>query len=242
MRKFGIIGNPVEQSFSARYFSEKFEREGIDAEYRKYKCETIEQAQEVLSKLDGCNVTIPHKQAIIPLLKSLDETAAEIEAVNVVKDYVGYNTDCIGFMDSIRPLLRDEDQNALVLGTGGAAKAVSYGLKKLGIKPTYVSRKLKLESQDSKILGYDELTQEVMQRNTVIVNCTPLGMWPEVDGKPNIPYQYLSSEHILFDCVYNPQETQFLREGRERGARIQNGMNMLIGQAVAAWKIWNNLN
>lgn len=254
MRRFGIIGNPVEQSFSARYFTEKFEREGIDAEYKKYKCETIDEARDVLGIVDGCNVTIPHKQAIMALLDELDETAREIGAVNVVKargSYLtGYNTDCIGFMDSIRPLLRPTDTKALILGTGGAAKAVRYGLEKLGVLPTFVSRMIngdaaELLNGDGQrpkwwILGYDELTEEVMREHTVIVNCTPVGMWPNVEGRPAIPYEYISSEHLLFDCIYNPEETEFLREGRERGARTKNGMEMLIGQAVAAWKIWGD--
>lgn len=237
MRRFGIIGNPVEQSFSARYFTEKFEREGIDAEYKKYKCETIDEARDVLGIVDGCNVTIPHKQAIMALLDELDETAREIGAVNVVKargSYLtGYNTDCIGFMDSIRPMLRPTDKKALILGTGGAAKAVRYGLQKLGLTPTYVSRSPK-EGQ----LIYTDLTPAILASHTVIVNCTPVGMWPNVEGKPAIPYEYISSEHLLFDCIYNPEETAFLREGRERGARTKNGMQMLIGQAVAAWRIW----
>lgn len=235
----------MEQSFSARYFTEKFEREGIDAEYTKYKCETINEARNVLGIVEGCNVTIPHKQAIMALLDELDETAREIGAVNVVKrgpegHLIGYNTDCIGFMDSIRPLLRPTDKKALILGTGGAAKAVRYGLEKLGVKPTFVSRKIDVEAKplDGGIIGYGELTEEVMREHTVIVNCTPVGMWPNVDGKPAIPYEYIGSEHLLFDCIYNPEETEFLREGRERGAITRNGMEMLIGQAVAAWRIW----
>lgn len=242
----------MEQSFSARYFTEKFEREGIDAEYKKYKCETIDEARDVLGIVDGCNVTIPHKQAIMALLDELDETACEIGAVNVVKrgkedNLTGYNTDCIGFMDSIRPLLRPTDKKALILGTGGAAKAVRYGLEKLGVLPTFVSRKideapraLDVASLDGEVIGYGGLTEEVMREHTVIVNCTPVGMWPNVEGKPAIPYEYIGSEHLLFDCIYNPEETEFLREGRERSARTKNGMQMLIGQAVAAWRIWNN--
>lgn len=228
----------MEQSFSARYFTEKFEREGIDAEYTKYKCETIDEARNVLGIVDGCNVTIPHKQAIMALLDELDETAHEIGAVNVVKrgregHLIGYNTDCIGFMDSIRPLLRPTDTKALILGTGGAAKAVRYGLRKLGLTPTYVSRTPR-EGQ----LNYTGLTPAIMAEHTVIVNCTPLGMWPNVAGKPAIPYAHIGGEHLLFDCIYNPEETEFLREGRERGAITRNGMEMLIGQAVAAWRIW----
>jgi len=148
---------------------------------------------------------------------------------------VGYNTDCIGFMDSIRPLLRDYDRQALVLGTGGASKAVCYGLRKLGVTPTLVSRTPK-DGQ----LGYNELTEEIMTTHTVIVNCTPLGMVPDVDTCPDIPYAALSARHLLFDCVYNPEETLFLRKGKAQGATIRNGMEMLYGQARAAWQIWNS--
>ncbi len=190
-------------------------------------------------------MTIPHKRAVIPLLDRLDETAAEIGAVNVVKtshvpslrgeiELVGYNTDCIGFMESIKPMLKDTDRRALVLGTGGAAKAMMYGLRKLGIEAIYVSR-----TPGEGMVEYKELTAEVMRTHTVIVNCTPLGMWPEVEGSPAIPYEWIGTKHMLFDCVYNPEETVFLRRGREQGARTLNGMGMLIGQADAAWKIWS---
>lgn len=238
MRHFGIIGNPVEQSFSAKFFMEKFEREGIDAEYTRYRCETIEDAAAVIKKLNGCNITIPHKQAVIPLLDQLDDTAQEIGAVNVVKregtKLIGYNTDCIGFMDSIRPLLLPTDKKALILGTGGAAKAVRYGLQKLGLEVQYVSR----TPRDGAI-GYDQITGELLAAYTVIVNCTPLGMWPNVHGKAPIPYDFIREYHLLYDCVYNPEETEFLREGSIRGARTKNGLDMLHGQAVAAWSIWN---
>jgi shikimate dehydrogenase len=180
------------------------------------------------------NVTLPYKQAIIPYLDRLDETAEVIGAVNVVHRRVGYNTDCLGFMESIRPLIRDYDHEALVLGTGGASKAVCYGLRKLGISPTLVSRTPKKD-----MLGYEDLTEEVMSTHTVIVNCTPLGMLPDVDSCPAIPYERISARHLLFDCVYNPEETLFLRKGKAQGAAIRNGMEMLTGQAKAAWKIWN---
>lgn len=240
MRHYGIIGNPVAQSFSAKYFTEFFAREGIDAEYTRYCCPTIAHAQDILPTLDGCNVTIPHKQVIIPLLDQLDETAREIGAVNVVKREAdgrrtGYNTDAIGFMDSIRPLLRENDQWALVLGTGGAAKAVYYGLRKLGLQPTYVSR-----TPQEGMLGYDQLSEEVMQRYTVIVNCTPLGMWPDTDAAAPLPYALIGKQHLLFDCIYNPEQTLFLKRGHENGATTMNGIEMLYGQAKAAWQIWNH--
>jgi len=237
MRHFGIIGFPLLHSFSAKYFNEKFATEKIEAEYSLYPMKelTNERMNELLDTLDGMNVTMPYKQAIIPYLERLDETAEAVGAVNVVHKRVGYNTDCIGFMESIRPLLGENDHKALVLGTGGASKAVCYGLKKLGVSPTLVSRTPK-----EGMLGYDQLTEEVMKEYTVIVNCTPLGMTPEENTYPAIPYEWISARHLLFDCVYNPEETLFLQKGKAQGARIRNGMEMLFGQAKAAWAIWSN--
>lgn len=238
MRHFGIIGYPLLHSFSAKYFNEKFATEKIDAEFSLYPllAEQIpSQVEGLFERLDGFNVTLPYKQAIIPYLDRLDETAQVIGAVNVVHQRVGYNTDCIGFMESIKPLLREYDQKALVLGTGGASKAVCYGLRKLGLIPTLVSRTPK-----EGMLGYEELNQEVMAAHTVIVNCTPLGMLPDVDSCPAIPYELITPRHLLFDCVYNPEETLFLRKGKAQGATIQNGIGMLLGQARAAWEIWNS--
>ena len=238
MRHYGIIGYPLQHSFSAKYFNEKFAKEDIEAEYSLYPVPIGNLKLEIgnlMDSLDGFNVTLPYKQAIIPFLDRLDETAEAIGAVNVVHRRVGYNTDCLGFMESIRPLLRDYDRKALVLGTGGASKAVCYGLQKSGITPTLVSRTPK-EGQ----LGYKDLTEEVMADHTVIVNCTPLGMLPDVDSCPDIPYAMISARHLLFDCVYNPEETLFLRKGKAQGATIRNGIEMLIGQAKAAWSIWSN--
>ena len=237
MRHFGIIGYPLIHSFSAKYFNEKFESEKIDAEYSLYPTENLtgERMNELMNSLDGMNVTMPYKKDVIAYLDRLDETAEAIGAVNVIHDRVGYNTDCLGFIDSIRPLLREYDKKALVLGTGGASKAVCFGLKKLGISPTLVSRTPKVG-----MLGYDDLTEAVMSDYTVIVNCTPLGMAPEEETFPPIPYEYISARHLLFDCVYNPEETLFLQKGKVQGATTRNGMEMLYGQAKAAWKIWNN--
>ena len=237
MRHFGIIGYPLIHSFSAKYFNEKFESEKIDAEYSLYPTENLtrERMNELMNSLDGMNVTMPYKKDVIAYLDRLDETAEAIGAVNVIHDRVGYNTDCLGFIDSIRPLLREYDKKALVLGTGGASKAVCFGLKKLGISPTLVSR-----TPQEGMLGYDDLTEAVMSDYTVIVNCTPLGMAPEEETFPPIPYEYISARHLLFDCVYNPEETLFLQKGKVQGATTRNGMEMLYGQAKAAWKIWNN--
>lgn len=240
MRHFGIIGYPLLHSFSAKYFNEKFATEHIDAEYSLYPLEENEwhkedgkRIKELMDTLDGMNVTLPYKQTIIPYLDRLDETAEVIGAVNVVYKHVGYNTDCLGFMASIRPLLRTFDKKALVLGTGGASKAVCYGLRKLGIEPTLVSR-----TPVNGILGYKDLSAEVIAEHSIIVNCTPLGMLPDVDTCPDIPYELISDQHLLFDCVYNPEETLFLRKGKAQGATIRNGIEMLVGQAQAAWKIW----
>ena len=237
MRHFGIIGFPLLHSFSAKYFNEKFATEKIEAEYSLYpvQVENLQsKVESLLDALDGFNVTLPYKQAIIPFLDHLDETAEVIGAVNVVHQRVGYNTDCLGFMDSIRPLLRDYDRKALVLGTGGASKAACYGLRKLGVCPTLVSR-----TPQTGQLAYSDLTPEIMAEHTVIVNCTPLGMLPDIESCPDIPYEQLSARHLLFDCVYNPEKTLFLSKGEAQGATIRNGMEMLTGQAKAAWKIWN---
>jgi len=238
MRHYGIIGFPLLHSFSAKFFNEKFATEKIDAEYSLYPVQIGNLKLEIgniLDSLDGFNVTLPYKQEVIPYLERLDETAEAIGAVNVVYKHVGYNTDCLGFMESMRPLVREYDRKALVLGTGGASKAVCYGLRKLGISPTLVSRTPK-----AGMLGYDALTQEVMDSHTIIVNCTPLGMLPDVDSCPDIPYERLSARHLLYDCVYNPEETLFLKKGKAQGCTIKNGLDMLYGQAKAAWRIWSN--
>lgn len=240
MKQFGIIGFPVGHSFSAKYFSEKFEKEHIDAIYTKYPLEHIEDIRDLLAmpNLAGLNVTIPHKIAVTKFLQSLDETAETIGAVNVIArrqdGWRGYNTDAIGFMSSIRPYLQPNDKRALILGTGGASRAVHYGMKQLGIVVTLVSR-----TPRGGGITYDELDEVTLHQHNIIVNCTPLGMTPNIDVCPNIPYQHINSNHLLFDCVYTPEETLFLKQGKTHGARCVSGMGMLIGQAEAAWKIWN---
>ncbi len=238
MRHFGIIGYPLLHSFSAKYFNEKFATEKIDAEYSLYPIGIEDlrlEVEDLFNRLDGMNVTMPYKQAIIPYLDQLDETAKAVGAVNVVHQRIGYNTDCIGFMESLKPLLREFDRKALVLGTGGASKAACYGLRKLGVTPTLMSRTPK-----EGMLAYEDLNKEIMEAHTVIVNCTPLGMLPDVDSCPPIPYELITPRHLLFDCVYNPEETLFLQKGKAQGATIQNGIGMLLGQARAAWEIWNS--
>ena len=239
MRSFGLIGRTLGHSFSQRYFTEKFLREGIDAQYRNYEMPDVSGVGPLIQSvpdLVGLNVTIPYKRDVIPLLSSLSHEAHDIGAVNVVRirDMRGFNTDVVGFRESLRPLLQPHHTHALVLGTGGASLAVKHGLHQLGIETQSVSR-----TPTGDTITYSDLDAEVMKSHTVIVNCTPLGTYPNVDECPDIPYHMLTPRHLLFDLVYNPAETLFLRRGREQGATIKNGYQMLILQAEAAWKIWN---
>lgn len=234
MKHFGIVGKPLEHSFSARYFTEKFLREGIDADYHLLPMDTIQGVTDVMDTLDGFNVTLPYKQAVLPYLTEIDPTAVAIGAVNVVRGRHGYNTDWIGFVDSIRPLLCEADRHALVLGTGGVSRAVVYGLHRLGLDCLSVSR-----TPHGDAIAYEEIDRSIMDTHTVIVNCTPLGMYPNVDSCPCLPYERIDSRHLLYDCVYNPERTRFLRRGEEYGARTKNGLEMLHLQAEAAWRIWN---
>ena len=235
-KHYGIIGKPLGHSQSAEYFNRKFRHEGQLAEYSMYPLERIEDVEKLWreKRLDGLNVTIPYKEAIIPHLDELDETAKEIGAVNVVKiaegKKKGYNTDAAGFMKAIRPLLRGEEKTAAVLGSGGASKAVCYGLGKLGIKSTVVSRKPK----DGQI-GYEALKPEEYD---IIVNATPVGMAPNIDACPPINTEAIRAGQIVFDCIYNPEETVLLQKAAEQGARTSNGKTMLLGQAEEAWRIW----
>lgn len=245
---YGLIGYPLGHSFSRDYFNKKFETESIDAEYVNFELPAIDDFQSVIARnpnIRGLNVTIPYKEKIIPLLDGLDQTAAAIGAVNVIKvirnnkgeitSLKGYNSDVIGFMDSIRGMLLPTHKKALVLGTGGAAKAVVYGLKQLGVEPTLVSR-TKKEGR----LTYHGLSQhpEILTEHTVIVNTTPLGMYPNIDSCPDLPYDYITPEHLCYDVLYNPDVTLFMKKCAERGAIIKNGLEMLLMQAFAAWNIW----
>lgn len=242
---YALIGYPLGHSFSKGYFTHFFEQQEIDAEYKNFELSSIEALPTILNDepaLRGFNVTIPYKQQVIPYLHELDTAAETIGAVNVVKvtrcnDHIhlkGYNTDAIGFSDSISPLLQSHHTHALILGTGGASKAVAYALQQLRLGIQYVSR-----TSREGILSYDELTPEIMARHTVIVNTTPLGMHPKIDECPPLDYTQITSRHLLFDVVYNPEKTLFLQRGEQAGATICNGMAMLIGQAKAAWRIWN---
>ena len=236
MKHFALIGFPLGHSLSATYFAEKFAREGINAEYSPL---AIERAEEVLphcEHLSGFNVTIPHKQAIMPFLSAISEEAQAIGAVNCVKvtteGLVGYNTDVIGIRKSLEGVVLN-GAKAIVLGTGGASKAVQYVLREGGAEVQVVSR-----SKGSADLTYEELSEEVIADTNIIVNTTPLGMFPNIDNAPELPYSALSAKHTLFDCVYNPRLTKFLQLGAAQGARTIDGMTMFEAQAEASWEIW----
>lgn len=245
---YGLIGYPLGHSFSRDYFNKKFETEDINAEYVNFEIPTIEEFPSVVARnpnLTGLNVTIPYKEKVIPLLDALDSTAEAIGAVNVIKvirnsrgqisKLKGYNSDVIGFMDSIRDLLRPYHKKALVLGTGGASKAVSYGLRQLGVEPTFVSR---TKAEGRYTYHGISLNPEIISEHTVIVNTTPLGMYPNVDKYPDLPYDYITREHLCYDLLYNPDTTMFMRKCAEHGATTKNGLEMLLMQAFAAWNIW----
>ncbi len=244
---YGLLGHPLGHSFSRAFFNDKFAREGIDAEYLNFDIESIEVLPQLLREhpnLCGLNVTIPYKKAVIPYLDSLSDEARAIGAVNVIRvtqdGLKGFNSDIIGFMDSIRPLLQPHHKKALVLGTGGASKAICHGLERLGIEWSYVTRtKKRDEDTAAPMLTYSEVTPSLLADYTVIVNCTPLGMFPNVDDAPTLAYAALSPRHLLYDLVYNPELTTFMREGRRFGATIKNGLEMLHLQALASWEFWN---
>jgi len=241
VRKFGLIGFPLSHSFSQKYFTEKFRQLGItDCQYELYPIEDIDGIGTILQdpELCGLNVTIPYKQAVIPFLHEKDAVVAAINACNCIRivDGVlrGYNTDTVGFEGSLVRKLRPHHDRALILGTGGASKAVEYVLRKLGIEYLYVSRNVGYG-----VLRYEELTGDILRRHTLVINTTPLGMYPKVDECPPLPYEVIGPQHYLFDLVYNPDRTLFLRQGEERGAIVENGYDMLIGQAEESWRIWN---
>lgn len=241
---YGLIGYPLGHSFSAGFFNDKFKREGIDEHYSLFPIENINELPVLIKEhpdLHGLNVTIPYKEKVIPFLSELSDDAREIGAVNVVaisdngKILKGYNSDAIGFRDSIKPLLKPDMKKALVLGTGGASKAVAYVLRNLGIDVRFVSRH---KGEDN--FTYEDLTPEVISEYKVIVNTTPLGMWPKTESCPDIPYSLLTHSHLCYDLVYNPETTTFMRKSAEMGATVKNGLEMLHRQALAAWDIWNS--
>ena len=246
MRQFGLIGHPLGHSFSASFFAKKFKEEGIDARYSNFPLESIADFEALMKNergLAGLNVTVPYKQEVLPYLDSLSATAREIQAVNTISfrrsggklELVGDNTDVIGFRRSLEQHLRSHHSSALVLGTGGSSKAVLYVLEQLDIPYTRVSRRA-----GERQITYQELDEDRLSKTALIVNTTPLGMYPRVETFPPIPYEALSANHLLFDLVYNPEKTAFLARGEEQGAEIVNGHNMLIYQAEASWEIWNS--
>ena len=247
MTTYGLIGYPLGHSFSRKFFTEKFEKEGIDAQYLNFEIPNIEEFPEVIKnhpELRGLNVTIPYKQQVMQYLDDISEEAKAIGAVNVVKcqlstvncqpHLTGYNSDVIGFVKSIKPLLQPHHKKALILGTGGASKAIRYGLeKKLGIETLFVSR-----SAREGMITYEDVTAEVLKEYEVIVNCSPVGMFPHVDECPALPYEAMNENNLLYDLVYNPLETLFMKKGAAQGATVKNGLEMLHLQAIASWEFW----
>jgi shikimate dehydrogenase len=246
MDKYGLIGYPLGHSFSISYFNQKFADEGINAKYENFEIENIDQLQEVLDMnpdLRGLNVTIPYKEKVIEYLDSITPEAQSIGAVNVIRvthegkkiKLKGYNSDVIGFTKSIEPMLDKKwHQKALILGTGGASKAINYGLKSLGLETVFVSR-----YERPGTIQYKNVTPEVVKEYNVIINCTPLGMYPKTEVCPELPYEAMDSHTILYDLIYNPDETLFMKRGAEYGANVKNGLEMLLLQAFSSWEFWH---
>ena len=245
MDKYGLIGYPLGHSFSISYFNQKFADEGINAKYMNFEIPNIEDLIEVIDsnpELKGLNVTIPYKEKVMEYLDSISPEARAIGAVNVIRvTHQGndiqlkcFNSDVIGFTQSIEPMLEPHHKKALILGTGGASKAVNYGLKSLGLETVYVSRYRRPET-----ICYEDITPDVIHEYNVIVNCTPVGMFPRTEECPKLPYEALDETNILYDLIYNPDETLFMRRGGEHGASVKNGLEMLLLQAFASWEFWN---
>ncbi len=245
MDKYGLIGYPSGHSFSIGYHNQRFADEGINAKYINFEIPNIEELIEVLTQnpeLKGLNVTIPYKEKVMEYLDYISPEARAIGAVNVIRvvhegskiELRGYNSDVIGFVQSIEPMLESYHTKALVLGTGGASKAVAYGLKSFGIEPIFVSR-----YERPGTIQYESITPEVVKEYNVIVNCTPVGMFPKIDCCPKLPYEALDERNILYDLIYNPDETMFMKKGAKQGASVKNGLEMLLLQAFASWEFWN---
>ncbi len=247
MKKYGILGYPLAHSFSKRFFTEKFEREKVDAAYENFEIDNISKFPKIITEnpnLIGLNVTIPYKEQVIPYLNELEDAAREVGAVNTIKIsrtetevYLkGFNTDTHGFENSLKPLLKPQHSKALILGTGGASKAVKYILSKLGID--FISASIE-ELKENEI-RYEEIDSRIMTERLLIVNATPLGTFPDVDTSPKIPYELITENHLLFDLVYNPETTKFMKMGLKKGATVKNGNEMLQLQALKSYKIWNS--
>lgn len=246
-RIFGLIGFPLEHSFSKKYFLEKFNNEGIpNTIYENFPLSNIKELTRLISEhtqLSGLNVTIPYKESVIPFLDELDEESGNIRAVNTIKiirasegvSLIGYNTDIFGFRKSLLDFWNKKNTKALVLGSGGASKAVLFVLKELGLETCTVSR----EKTGEGMISYNKLDPDFVSEHKLIINTTPVGMFPHTDAYPEIPFEAVSEEHFLFDLIYNPKETMFLKIGKKQGAHIKNGLQMLIEQAEQSWRIWN---
>lgn len=245
MKLYGLIGFPLTHSFSKTYFEQKFEKEGIrDCAFENFELEHIGQVEDMLQQnpsLQGFAITIPHKKKILPFLADSTPDVQEMQACNCVKlvngKLYGFNTDTIGFVQSLQKHLQPHHTKALILGSGGAANAVEFVFRKLKIDFRTVSRNA---SEESNTITYDNLNEGILADHTLIVNATPLGTYPKIEGAPPIPYQFITSRHYLFDLVYNPAKTRFLEKGKEQGAAIQNGYDMLTIQAEENWRIWNS--
>lgn len=247
MKKLGLIGYPLGHSFSKKYYLEKFEKEHIEhVDYDLYPIERIADFPSIFTNKDfyGVNVTIPYKIDVLDYLNELSEEAKAIQAVNCIRithltdgsTYLkGYNTDAYGFEASLKPLLAQHDKKALILGNGGAAKAVIYALTKLGITHKIVSR-----TKQASNYTYSELDKTILTEHTLIINCSPVGTFPNISESPALPYEYINDKHLFYDLIYNPEETAFLKKGKEKGARTKNGYEMLLLQAEKNWEIWNS--
>ncbi len=249
MKKYGLIGYPLTHSFSKRYFTEKFEKENIDAAYENFEIETIDKFPGIIKEnpeLAGLNVTIPYKEQVIPFLDELNDSAKEVGAVNTVKitrhgseiHLKGFNTDTYGFETSLKPMLEPHHKKALILGTGGASKALKYVLANLGID--YISASIE-ELKENEI-RYEEIDKNRLAERQLIINATPLGTFPKADTFPPIPYEFITEKHLLFDLVYNPEITTFMEKGMAKGAMVKNGYEMLLLQALKSYEIWNSEN
>lgn len=249
MRKFGLIGYPLSHSFSQGFFTEKFKEEKIlDAQYSNYAIPSMSNFATLWedSSLQGLNITIPYKKDVITFLQHPSSVVKTIQACNCIRRFnnelYGYNTDVVGFQKSLMPFLKTQHRHALILGTGGAAAAVEWVMQNLKIQYQFVSRNALPHNDNgsqTNLIGYDQLTDSIIEQHTLIINTSPVGMYPNVNEKPLIPYEAITSQHHLFDLIYNPAETLFLSKGKAQGATIQNGLEMLHIQAEESWKIWN---
>lgn len=248
MKRYGLLGYPLTHSFSKRYFTDKFEKENIDSTYENFEIDSIDKFHGIIKnnpEIIGLNVTIPYKEQVIPFLDELNDSAREIGAVNTIQvkrgesgtQLKGFNTDTFGFEASLKPHLKEHHKKALILGTGGASKALKYVLTKLGID--FISASI--EELKNNEIRYEDIDEKIIAERLLIINATPLGTFPKINACANIPYEFITKKHLLFDLVYNPEITQFMQKGLDKGATVKNGYEMLLGQAEKAYEIWNEL-